>query len=280
MAVSVGGILLASRALSRMVGGAQSLAGLAISWQQVGPIFKAAARPRELQSLDFVSFRTSDTTPEGQQDQILPSVANNQPLLQVREIAFRYRPLGKPAIQDCTLQIQPGSRILLEGPSGGGKSTLAALLTGLRKPETGSMLLWGFDRQILGSEEWRRRIVMAPQFQENYVFSDTLGFNLLMGRRWPPQPEDLEEAEQMLRELGLGEVFDRMPSGFQQMLGESGWQLSHGERSRLYIARTLLQKADMIILDESFGALDPENLSLSLQCVLNRAATVLVIAHP
>ncbi len=52
-----------------------------------------------------------------------------------------------------------------------------------------------------------------------------------------------------------------MPSGFQQMLGESGWQLSHGERSRLYIARTLLQKADMIVLDESFGALDPENLS-------------------
>jgi ABC-type bacteriocin/lantibiotic exporter with double-glycine peptidase domain len=272
-----------------MVGGAQSLSGLAISWQQVEPIFKAAARPRELQSLDFVSFRSGDTSAEGRLDspaqpnrnwETLPSVANSQPLLQVREIAFRYRPQGKPVIQDCTLQIQPGSRILLEGPSGGGKSTLASLLTGLRKPETGSMLLWGFDRQILGNEEWRRRIVMAPQFQENYVFSDTLGFNLLMGRRWPPQPGDLEEAEQMLRELGLGEVFDRMPSGFQQMLGESGWQLSHGERSRLYIARTLLQKADMIILDESFGALDPENLSLSLQCVLNRAATVLVIAHP
>jgi len=142
------------------------------------------------------------------------------------------------------------------------------------------MLLWGFDRQILGNEEWRRRIVMAPQFQENYVFSDTLGFNLLMGRHWPPQPEDLEEAELLLRELGLGEVFDRMPSGFQQMLGESGWQLSHGERSRLYIARTLLQRADMVILDESFGALDPENLSLALQCVLNRADTLMVIAHP
>jgi ABC-type transport system involved in cytochrome bd biosynthesis fused ATPase/permease subunit len=101
-----------------------------------------------------------------------------------------------------------------------------------------------------------------------------------MGRRWPPLPEDLEEAEQTLRELGLGEVFDRMPSGFQQMLGESGWQLSHGERSRLYIARTLLQKADMIILDESFGALDPENLARSLQCVLARAETLVVIAHP
>ncbi len=279
MAVSVGGIILASRALARMAGGAQSLSGLVIAWQQVGPIFKAAARSRELQSLDFVSFRSEDTATAAHHDQVMPATGR-QPLLQVRDISFRYRQTGKPIIQDCSLQIQPGSRILLEGPSGGGKSTLASLLTGLRRPESGSMLLWGFDRQILGNEEWRRRIVMAPQFQENYVFSDTLGFNLLMGRHWPPLPEDLEEAELLLRELGLGEVFDRMPSGFQQMLGESGWQLSHGERSRLYIARTLLQKADMIILDESFGALDPENLSLSLQCVLNRAATLMVIAHP
>jgi len=75
-------------------------------------------------------------------------------------------------------------------------------------------------------------------------------------------------------------VLQRMPSGFQQMVGESGWQLSHGERSRLFIARTLLQKADLIVLDESFGALDPENLERALQCVLRRAPTLVVIAHP
>jgi len=75
-------------------------------------------------------------------------------------------------------------------------------------------------------------------------------------------------------------VMERMPSGFQQMLGESGWQLSHGERSRLFIARALLQQADLIVLDESFGALDPENLSRAMQCVLNRANAVVVIAHP
>ena len=78
----------------------------------------------------------------------------------------------------------------------------------------------------------------------------------------------------------MGELLERMPSGFQQMLGESGWQLSHGERSRLFIARTLLQKADLIILDEFFGALDPENLARALRCVLERAPTPLVIAHP
>ncbi len=80
--------------------------------------------------------------------------------------------------------------------------------------------------------------------------------------------------------MGLGDLLDRMPAGFQQMVGESGWRLSHGERSRLYIARAILQKADLIILDESFAALDPENLRLALSCVIGRANTLLVIAHP
>jgi ATP-binding cassette subfamily B protein len=64
------------------------------------------------------------------------------------------------------------------------------------------------------------------------------------------------------------------------MVGECGWQLSHGEKSRVYIARALLQGADLIILDESFAALDPENLKAALECTLKRAATLMVIAHP
>jgi ABC-type multidrug transport system fused ATPase/permease subunit len=101
-----------------------------------------------------------------------------------------------------------------------------------------------------------------------------------MDRRWPPRLEDLEEAEAICRELGLHDLLQRMPAGLLQMVGETGWQLSHGERSRLYIARALLQGADLIILDESFAALDPDNLHRSLQCVLERAPTLLVIAHP
>jgi ATP-binding cassette, subfamily B, bacterial len=71
-----------------------------------------------------------------------------------------------------------------------------------------------------------------------------------------------------------------MPAGLLQMVGETGWQLSHGERSRLYLARALLQNADLVVLDESFAALDPENLQYALRCVRERAAALLVIAHP
>jgi ATP-binding cassette subfamily B protein len=288
LAIGLGGILLAGQGLGKLAGGAQSLTSLLIAWQQVGPLFNASRRKREIPDLSFVppsrSAAGGRRNVEGNGDSI--SVAGFAPadhdaaLLMARDLVFRYRPQGRPVLQDCSLLIYPGDRILLEGPSGGGKSTLAAVLTGLRVPESGSLLLWGYDRKILGLEEWRRRVVMAPQFQENYVFSETFAFNLLMGRRWPPLTEDLQEAEAICNELGLGELLQRMPSGFQQTLGESGWQLSHGERSRLFIARTLLQHSDLVILDESFGALDPENLARAMQCVLSRAETVLVIAHP
>jgi ATP-binding cassette, subfamily B, bacterial len=71
-----------------------------------------------------------------------------------------------------------------------------------------------------------------------------------------------------------------MPAGLLQMVGEMGWQLSHGERSRLFIARALLQGSPMIVLDESFAALDPESLQRAIHCVLSRSSTLLVIAHP
>jgi ATP-binding cassette subfamily B protein len=71
-----------------------------------------------------------------------------------------------------------------------------------------------------------------------------------------------------------------MPSGMQQMVGETGWQLSHGERSRLFIARALLQRADLVVLDESFGALDPETLATCVACVVRRSPTLIVVAHP
>src|SRR5262249_49922231 len=108
----------------------------------------------------------------------------------------------------------------------------------------------------------------------------TFAFNLLMGRCWPPTPEDLEEAERVCVDLGLGDLLAKMPAALGQMVGETGWQLSHGEKSRLYIARALLQGGSLLILDESFAAMDPESLQRALRCVLNRAPSLLVIGHP
>ena len=76
------------------------------------------------------------------------------------------------------------------------------------------------------------------------------------------------------------EFLAQADSFYLATVGETGWQLSHGEKSRLYIARALLQHAELVVLDESFASLDPENLRRALNCVLARAPTLLVIAHP
>ncbi len=101
-----------------------------------------------------------------------------------------------------------------------------------------------------------------------------------MGRQWPVSEDHIQEAHDLCVDLGLGELLQRMPSGMMQMVGETGWQLSHGERSRIFLARALLQNTQLTILDESFSALDPESLEKCLNCAFERAQTLLVISHP
>jgi ATP-binding cassette, subfamily B, bacterial len=269
LAISLGGILLAYRALKRLSLGLISLADAVISWQQVAPLFQAAGR-QQLQGSPAVAF-----TPATQNDEDA-----GQAVMEAHDLVFRYQERGEPVLRGCNLTIRRGDRLLLEGASGGGKSTLASLLVGLRVPQSGLLLLHGLDRQTLGDQGWRQRVVSAPQFHENHVLTETFAFNLLMGRRWPPFEEDMREASVICGELGLEPLLNKMPAGMLQMVGETGWQLSHGERSRVYIARALLQGAEVVIFDESFAALDPENVRLALDCVLRRARTLLVVAHP
>jgi ATP-binding cassette subfamily B protein len=268
LAVALGGILLAFRALMGLATGLWNLVGAAIAWKQVAPLFHAAARAEMTGS---PSRAIREDTPANRSEG--PAV------VEAHDLVFRYRERGEPVLRSCSLRISAGDRILLEGPSGGGKSTLASLLTGLRSPESGLLLAGGLDRQTLGSQGWRRRVAAAPQFHENHVLTATFAFNAVMGRERALQPGDLEEVETICGELGLTGLLQRMPAGALQLVGETGWQLSHGERSRLYIARALLQDPDLVILDESFAALDPENLRLALECVLRRARALLVIAH-
>ena len=262
-ATMLGGILLAYTGLRRLSGCFADGAAARVAWKKIAPLFHAASRPEIL----------GDTLMDG-------AVHSAEKLLEADRLSYRYRRVGKPALESCSLTIRPGERVLLEGPSGGGKTTFASLLSGVRQPESGLLLIKGIDRQTMGEERWRKRIAAAPQFHENHILTETLAFNLLMGRGWPAPVTDMQEAETVCRELGLGSLLDTMPAGLLQMVGEGGWQLSHGERSRIFIARALLQSADLVILDESFAALDPENARLALESTIARAKTLMVIAHP
>jgi ATP-binding cassette subfamily B protein len=276
LAVGVGGVVLAYRGMRNLVDGLERLTAAAIAWERVRPFWQATARREAVGDPGFASAPAPPASPP-------PAKAaeqNGTRLLVARDLAFRYRDRQQPVLHGVEVGIACGDRLLLEGPSGEGKSTLASLLAGNRPPDSGLLLLDGLDPETLGSAGWRRRVVLAPQFHDNHVLMGTFAFNALMGRQWPPRPGDLEEAEQVCRALGLGPLLERMPAGLQQVVGDTGWQLSHGERSRLYIARALLQRADVLILDESFAALDPQTLRHTLGYVLEKAPTLVVIAHP
>jgi len=270
LALSLGGTLFLLQSLDLLSEGLLLATDAVVVWGKVIPLFRAAARKR-VRGLPEVAFETR-ASQDGE--------AEPEPLIDATDLVYGYRSGLEPVLQKCDLKIRTGDRILLEGPSGCGKSTLLALLTGLRAPQGGLLLLDGLDRSTLGESAWRRRVAAAPQFHENHVFLGTFAFNLLLGREWPPRQEDLAEAEAVCRALGLEELLQKMPAGLLQMVGETGWQLSHGERGRLFIARALLQHADLLGFDESFAALDPVNLERALAEVLRRSPTLLVVAHP
>jgi ATP-binding cassette subfamily B protein len=269
LAIGVGGVLLAYQAFHDLANGLEQILAAVVAGKRIRLFWEAASRFQQIGS----------PAPLVENARVGPSRAKS-PLLDVRDLTFRYPDRAEPVVRGLSLQIGAGDRILLQGPSGGGKSTLGRLLAAGDRPASGLLLLDGLDPQTLGEAIWRQRVVAVPQFHENHVLMGTLAFNVLMGRNWPPNPKDLEAAQTICRALGLGPLLERMPAGLQQMVGETGWQLSHGERGRLYVARALLQGADLVILDESFAALDPQTLRTTLDYVLDSAPTLVVITHP
>ncbi|WP_295449784.1 ATP-binding cassette domain-containing protein [uncultured Thiodictyon sp.] len=262
LAVALGGVLVAYLALRHLADGLEQLLGAWVAFGQVRLFWQAATRPQSLG--DPQASAAADSAPPG---------------IAARNLVYRHAGRTEPVLRGASLAVDAGERLLLQGASGSGKSTLAAILAGQRQAQAGLCLLGGLDRASLGEQLWRRRIALVPQFHENHILMGTLAFNLLLGRAWPPSAADLEEAQGLCRALGLGPLLERMPGGLMQQVGETGWQLSHGERERIYIARALLQGAQIIILDESVSSLDPRTLRETMAVLWERAPTLILIAH-
>jgi ATP-binding cassette subfamily B protein len=264
LAIGLGCVLLATQGLQRLAQAALALVDARVAWLSVQALFRAG---RTEPALALARLPTAPPEP-------------GSVLISGSKLAFSYEKHGRTLLSDCSFEIRARDRILIEGPSGAGKSTLAGLLSGSLQPTAGSLLLRGFDLGSVGASAWRSRVGSVPQLHQNHIFTGSLAFNVLMGRHWPPRHGELELARIACDQLGLAPLIDRMPGGMHQMLGESGWRLSHGERSRIFLARALLQDTDVVLLDETFGALDPATLEQALGFVLEQSRALVLIAHP
>lgn len=266
LALSIGGMTLGMATLASLVDLVLQAAGLRALWRAIQPVIEDAKG-------------TASKAGAGLAAENHLEASGASAVVELRGVRFQYPKRARAVLEDVSLVVRAGDRVLIEGPSGGGKTTLAALMTGMRKPDAGLLMVGGTDQHTIAEPALRRVIASAPQFYKNHVFSESLAFNLLLGRAWPPSPDDLREARSVACALGLGPLLERMPAGLFQHVGDTGWQLSHGEKSRVYLARTLLQRAELLVLDETFGALDPANLQLCMDVVLERARTLVVITH-
>lgn len=199
--------------------------------------------------------------------------------VQLRDIHFCYpaRPDMK-VLKGLNVDIRPGKFCALVGPSGAGKSTIISLVERLYTPESGSIIIDGVDVTKTSDVSFRDWISLVPQ--ESVLFEGSIEFNVGLGAR-PGHNATLEEIQEACKLANIHDVIMALPNGYQTLCGPSGNQFSGGQKQRLSIARALVRKPKLLILDESTSALDAESEKL-LQDGLEKAArgiTVIAIAH-
>jgi ABC-type multidrug transport system fused ATPase/permease subunit len=201
--------------------------------------------------------------------------ADRVSLASLEEVAVLDDRAGVEVLHDVSVRVEPGQMVALVGSSGAGKSTLVSLVPRLYDVDGGAVRLSGVDVRDLSFDTIRATVGVVTQ--DGHLFHDTVGANLRFAR---PEASD-EELWEALRSARLDGLVASLPDGLQTVVGERGYRLSGGERQRLTIARLLLARPRVVILDEATAHLDStseaavqEALAAALQ-----GRTSLVIAH-
>jgi ATP-binding cassette subfamily B protein len=165
-------------------------------------------------------------------------------------VCYHYPGDDKPVVSDFTLSVDRGERIAVVGASGSGKSTLMNLIIGLLSPTSGEIIVDGVPLSQMPMQAYRRYLSVVPQ--NSILFSGTIRENITYGM------EKYSEAElnQVIEQANLRELIDSLPDGLESQIGEHGDKLSGGQKQRITIARALLRRPKILILDGATSALD------------------------
>lgn len=208
-------------------------------------------------------------TQEGSKDETLDSFD-----IEMRNVAFAYES-GKQVLRNVSFTARQGEVTALVGPSGGGKSTTAKLIARFWDVDNGQIFVGGKDISKIDPETLMKYFAIV--FQDVVLFNTSIADNIRIGRR---DASD-EEVRRVARLAQCDEFIERMPNGYDTIIGENGETLSGGERQRISIARALLKDAPVILMDEATASLDAEN-ETKIQAGISelvRNKTVIIIAH-
>jgi len=240
--------------------------------QQFFQVLPAHQKLRELQHELEAAAIQLDTT----------SISSPPPLgvIEFRDVRFRHDATEKSrelqgGVGSLNLVIKPGCVVGVTGPSGSGKTTFADLLVGLYPPQSGKILVGGVALERASLLGWRNCVGYVAQ--DPFLFHDTIRRNLLWGNPGSSE-EDLWTA---LEAVGIAEYVRRATMGLDTIVGERGTLLSGGERQRISLARALLRRPRLLVLDEATNAIDVETERAFLERLVGQSPrpTIVIIAH-
>jgi len=217
---------------------------------------------------------TDSSGPIGESASVTPVQRDIEPELEFCSVWFCYDQ-SRPVLRGMTFRIEAGESVAVVGLNGSGKSTIGLLATRLYEPDAGSILVGRQDIRYVSQRGLRSVITLVPQ--EPTLFDETIRGNLLYGDPAATR-KDLDTVAALTQ---LDQVLQRLPRGFDEPLGPLGGRLSGGEKKRLALARTLLQKPRILIVDEITSALDGPAAAGLLQGLdlFRKARTLVVISH-
>lgn len=193
--------------------------------------------------------------------------------IEFREVSFRYPGRDVMALERISFTAEPGQRIAILGATGSGKSSLVQLIPGMYEPTEGTILIDGTDIRELDRKRLRRSIGYVPQ--EVMLFSDTIRENIAWGR----EDATLEQIQTAARQAQIHDTIERQPQGYETRLGQRGVNLSGGQKQRLSIARALVRRPAILILDDSTSALDVRTEAALLKEISRLSCTTLLVTQ-
>ncbi|MEO5379092.1 MAG: peptidase domain-containing ABC transporter [Magnetococcus sp. DMHC-6] len=195
--------------------------------------------------------------------------------IELQQVSFRYGSSASPVVDRVNMNLPAGTLLGLVGRSGSGKSTLTKLIQGMYSIQEGIIRLDGVDLREIDLAHLRRQIGVV--LQENFLFRGTVRENIGVTK----PDASLDEIAQAAHLAGAVEFIERLPHGYETLLEENGANLSGGQKQRLALARALLSKPPILILDEATSSLDPESESMVMDNLARIAAgrTVILVSH-
>lgn len=238
----------------------------------IAPVISISSAYTDLINLSSYIQRLMDVIKSKPEQEEFNTEAEISGDIEVRNLSFAYDSFSAKVLDDISFSVKKGETLAIVGPSGSGKSTLARIILGLYKPTHGHVYYDGIDLQQYNLKELRKQL--GAVLQESRLFNETVFENIIMS-----DTENSSNIEEALKQADIVDVVNNLPLGIFTKVSEGGANFSGGQRQRLILARALVKRPKVIVLDEATSSLDNITEKRIEESISKLSNTRVIIAH-